>query len=207
MRDSFDILKFLKSKNLLENSPKLWWPNAGTEKIIWTAILTQRTKWENVEKSMKNLEENKIDDMFSISQVSTIELANFIQPSGFKNQKSKRLKQLAINIIEDYQDFNTFQKNVTRQWLLSQKGIGEESADGILCYCCLQDEMVVDNYTYKLLKEFDFELEEYDEIKDFIVYGVEKNYTKICDLYGYEIGLNEIYARFHGKIVEYMKNK
>ena len=47
--------------------------------------------------------------------------------------------------------------------------------------------MVVDKYTYKLLKKFDFELEEYEEIKDFITHGVNKNYDNICALYGYEI--------------------
>ncbi len=205
MENSFDILKFLKEKNLLNKSPKLWWPNAGSETIIFTSILTQNTKWENAQKSMDNLEKNNINNILNMSKVSIEELTILIKPSGFKNMKAKRLKQLAINIIEDYEDFNYFQENVDREWLLSQKGIGEESADAILCFCCLRDEMVIDKYTYKLLKEFDFEFERYEDMKDFIMSGVNKNYNKICDLYGYEISLNEIYARFHGKIVEYMK--
>jgi endonuclease-3 related protein len=65
--------------------------------------------------------------------------------------------------------------------------------------------MVVDKYTSKLLSRFGYEFESYEELQEWLVYGINENYDKISKLYGYEISLNRIYCRFHGKIVEYMK--
>jgi endonuclease-3 related protein len=65
--------------------------------------------------------------------------------------------------------------------------------------------MVVDSYTKKLLLSYGYEFETYDEIKDWLEFGINENYDKITQIYDKTIELNEIYARFHGKIVEYMK--
>lgn len=88
-----------------------------------------------------------------------------------------------------------------REWLLAQKGIGEESADSILCYACRQEAMVVDAYTARLLASFGYSFESYAELQAWIEDGLVSNLSKINQLYGKEIGLNELYARFHGKIV------
>jgi endonuclease-3 related protein len=64
IKDSFDLLKFLKKQNLLENSPEFWWPNSNDFEITIGAILTQNTKWENVEKSLKNLKDLNIDTSY-----------------------------------------------------------------------------------------------------------------------------------------------
>ena len=143
-------------------------------------------------------------------QLAHIDLTLFTQlitPSGFKNQKAKRLKTICQNILEDFGDFESFQNSVSREWLLQQKGIGAESADAILCYACGQEQMVVDAYTNRLLKEFGYEFESYDELKDWLEFGINENLDKIVEFYEYEISLNEIYCKFHGKIVEYMKRK
>ena len=132
-------------------------------------------------------------------------LINAITPSGFKNQKASRIKQISRNIIDEFYDFENFCENVSRDWLLHQKGIGPETADAILCYGCKQEYMVVDKYTAKLLSRFGYEFESYDDIQTWIVYGINENYDKISKLYGYEISLNKLYCRFHGKIVEFMK--
>lgn len=210
--NSYDLLIFLKDLDLLKNSPKFWWPEYGTFKVVIGAILTQNTKWTNVEKSLSNLSnfiQKDCDDEFItfISQIDTSILSNLIAPSGFKNQKAPRLKLLCQNIFNDFETFDNFQKQVSRKWLLKQKGIGLESADAILCYACQRDSMVVDSYTKKLLENYGYEFETYDEIKDWLEFGINENYDKIIQNYGFDITLNEIYARFHGKIVEYMKKK
>jgi endonuclease-3 related protein len=38
-----------------------------------------------------------------------------------------------------------------------------------------------------------------------MLYGINENFDRIESLYGYEISLNEVYARFCSKIVEFMK--
>ena len=205
--NSYELLVFLKNKKLLEDEPPNWWPSNSSFDIFVGAILTQNTKWTNVEKSLENLHNLKINTLDDIIEIDMDIFINAIAPSGFKNQKSKRLKQIAKNIIEDFEDFDNFCLNVNREWLLLQKGIGPETADAILCYSCKQEYMVVDSYTNRLLKSFGYEFESYEDIQTWLVYGINENYDKIISLYGYEISLNQVYSRLHGKIVEYMKQK
>ena len=195
-KNSFEIYKFLENKNLLEYSPEYWWPNSGSFEVVLGAILTQNTSWENVKKSLNNLENYlSLDAFLSLGED---ELKLLIQPSGFYNQKAPRLLQLTKNIKTDFDDFHKFTKQVTREWLLSQKGIGEESADAILCYVCFRDEIVVDTYTKRLLKSFDIEFDSYNEYKVYLETSIRKNFD--------ESDLNLVFARFHGMIVEYLKS-
>jgi len=203
--NSYDLLLFLKKQDLIEEHLEYWWPNNNDFEILIGAILTQNTKWVNVEKSLGNLKKLDLLSLEALSQADLPLLIEAITPSGFKNQKSVRLIKLAKNILEEFSSFENFKENVTRDWLLSQKGIGQETADAILCYSCHQEYMVIDSYTNRLLKRFGYEFDSYCDIQTWIVYGINENYDKIAKLYGYEISLNKLYARFHGKIVEFMK--
>ncbi len=203
--DSYDLLIFLKSQNLIDKNLEYWWPNDNAFEIFIGAILTQNTKWENVEKSLVKLRNLGLLSLEEIVDVDVEIFINAIASSGFKNQKSKRIKLICKNILEEFYTFEQFCKSVSRDWLLSQKGIGQETADAILCYACKKDFMVVDKYTQRLLAYFGFEFENYEDIQSWCEYGINENYDKITKEYGYEIPLNKIYARLHGKIVEYMK--
>ena len=207
INNSYDLFVFLKNRNLLENSPPYWWPSHGGFETFIGAILTQNTKWENVEMSLSNLKEYEVLNLEKIAEINMQLFIKLITPSGFKNQKSKRLKQMCKNIINDFTTFESFQENVTRDWLLKQVGIGPESADAILCYACKQEEFVVDSYTNKLLQKFGYEFESYEDLKSWIEFGINENLDKISGFYEFEISLNHIYCRLHGKIVEFMKNK
>jgi endonuclease-3 related protein len=192
-KDSFEIYKFLEKQDLLSCSDKYWWPNIGSFEVVVGTILTQNTTWKNVEKSLKKLDGYlELDSFLSLDEQKLKEL---IRSSGFYNQKAPRLLKLAQNIKDEFRTFKIFQNKVSREWLLQQKGIGKESADSILCYGCFRDEMVVDSYTKRFLKTFDIEFKNYDEYKEFLEYGMKKNF-KNSDL-------NLVYARFHGMIVEY----
>ncbi len=194
-KNSFELYTFLKDKDLLLSSPEYWWPNAGTFEVLLGAILTQNTTWKNVEKSLKNL-----DGFLELEKFLTLKersLKRMIKPSGFYNQKAPRLLQLSYNIKKKYNSFENFQEHVTREWLLQQKGIGEESADAILCYACYRNCIVVDTYTKRFLKTFNIEFEKYDEYKIYLEKGLENNFHKK--------DLNLIFARFHGMIIEYNK--
>lgn len=205
INDSFDLYYFLHKQDLLRNHPINWWPSNSAFDIILGAILTQNTKWQNVEQSFKNLKKLNINSFETLLHLPMSELVLAITPSGFKNQKSQRLKKLAKNVIEEFESFDEFLCNVSREWLLSQTGIGFETADAILCYACLKDEMVVDKYTNRLVNRCGFEFENYEELKSWCEYGINENFDKITRLYENEITLNLIFSRFHGMIVEYMK--
>ena len=198
--NSYELLVELRKKNLLKNSPKYWWPNVGSFEVVLGAILTQNSKWEKVEIALNNLKNISLEEL---AEFNEFELSQMIKSVGFYNQKSKRLILLAKNILEEFGSFEEFQEFVTREWLLSQKGIGFETADSILCYACFRETMVMDSYTKRLLKKNGFEFESYDEMKEWFENGVEENWHKIADFY--ENDLNLCYARFHGKIVEFMK--
>lgn len=205
IENSFDLLAFLKNQNLLDSLPPLWWKNAGSFEVVVGAILTQNTNWKNVEASLGALESFGLLSLESLANCDILVLQSAIRQSGFFRQKSIRLQNLAQNILSDFGDFESFKESVSREWLLNQKGVGKESADSILNYACLREVMVADKYTQRLLAEYGFEFWEYDDLAGFLMRGVEENYDKVIALYGYEIELYALYARFHGKIVEYSK--
>ena len=203
--NSYELLINLKRMDLLKNKPKYWWPNVNSFEVVVGAILTQNSKWENVEKSLSNLKNAINLELEELASLDINFLASLIKPSNFYNQKAKRLIVLSKNILRDFGSFETFKKEVDRKWLLSQKGIGFESADAILCYTCMRKTMVVDAYTKRLLLKSGYEFENYDEIKEWLETGVLEHWDKLKNLY--ENDLNLCFARFHGKIVEFMKGK
>ncbi len=207
--DSFELFEFLKVKKgyLKELRDPLWWPNSATFEVVVGAILTQQTKWQKVEKALDNLKKSNLLDLESLATCDTKLLATLIKPSGFYNTKAKRLKLLSNNILRDFGSFEVFQNEVDRDWLLAQKGLGKESSDSILCYACKREVLPVDNYTAKVVKKFGYEFEEYDELKEWCESGILNNLEKIWKIYGEEKPIDEIFARFHGKIVEYAKEE
>lgn len=197
-----EIFLFLHRKNLLKNAPnKYWWPHAGTFEVVVSAILTQNTTWSNVEKSLKNLDGYLELDRFA--DLDESDLKERIRPSGFYNQKAPRLLALARAIKKEFQSFETFTQRVSREWLLAQKGIGEESADAILCYAALRPVMVVDAYTKRTLASFGIAFGSYKEYQRFLQEGIWNYWDAIAPLCSNDATL--CFARFHGMFVEYNK--
>lgn len=206
MQNSYDLLCALKNMGYLKTTrDPLWWPRSCTFEVIIGAILTQQTKWEKVEKSLVNLKEGSLISMEALSRAEVEQIATLIKPSGFYNTKAGRLQLLCQNILNEFNTFEMFQNEVTRDWLLEQKGIGMESADSILCYGCGREVFVVDSYTQRLLEALGYTFESYMQMQEWMQMGIEENLDMIKDIYKYEIELSTIYARFHGKIVEYAK--
>lgn len=206
MNNSFELLVALKNQGYFKSTrDALWWPRSGTFWVVVGAVLTQQTKWEKVEKSMENLEHLGINSLEKLATLDVERLSTAIQPSGFYNTKAKNISLLSHAILNEFGSFEAFCENVDREWLLAQKGIGEESADSILCYACKQEAMVVDAYTARLLSGFGYSFESYEALQEWMVEGLLGNVSRINQLYGKEIMLSELYARFHGKIVEFCK--
>ncbi|TLD81421.1 3-methyladenine DNA glycosylase [Helicobacter sp. MIT 11-5569] len=213
--DSFALLEFLKHKNLLpsidstyksDDSRYWWWPNALSFEVVVGAILVQNTRWEQVEIALKKLKEHNVLDVESLAKLPLEVLQEMLKNVGFFRQKALRLQALCANLLKDFGDYASFCRNVDREWLLAQKGIGSESCDAILNYALGREVMVADAYTYRLLKSFGYALESYEAMQEWLMQGVVENYAKVCALYGFAIPLNLLYARFHGKIVEYSKD-
>jgi len=189
----YDLYSALQKLDLLKDSPPYWWPNAYTFEVVVGAILTQNAQWTRVELSLQQLRNNHLLSLEALAAADMALLIECIRPSGFFKAKSRNIQTLCQNILHDFGDFETFQEMVSREWLLAQRGIGEESADAILCYGCGREVMVVDKYTQQLLGALGREYETYGDLQAW------------C-LEGFEMGeLHHSLALFHGMIVEYMK--
>jgi endonuclease III related protein len=197
LQDSWDLFSALERLKLLESSPPLWWPSYGTFEVVIGAVLTQNTQWERVKISLDNLRNLDLIDPAMLSQCHNESLMELIRPSGLFKAKAANLIRLSRNMIEEFGDFETFSLSVDREWLLSQKGIGPETADSILCYACARPAMVVDAYTARLLNAFGYEFESYDELQEWCEAGVRGYFDTVQ--------LPAAFARFHGMIVEYVK--
>lgn len=197
LSDSWELFSALEKLKLLENSPPLWWPAYGTFEVVVGAILTQNTQWERVQISLDNLRNAEILAPDLLAQTHPETLMELIRSSGLFKAKASNLIRLSRNMMEEFGDFETFVLSTDRDWLLSQKGVGPETADSILCYACTRPAMVVDAYTARLLNAFGYEFESYDELQEWCEAGIRGYFDTVQ--------LPAAFARFHGMIVEYVK--
>lgn len=175
-----DIFKFLCGLKL-EFSEFDWLENRGLSEfeLLISVILTQNTSWNNVLKALDNVRVAKIQSLETLNALETQQIATLIKPSGFYNQKAKRLKGFVSALLSEFGDMSEFKARVSRQWLLNVKGLGFESADSILNYLCQREILVVDSYTNRLAIALGYEFESYDELREFFQSGIESEQKAI----------------------------
>ncbi len=171
-----------------EYGPQHWWPcsTKNNFEIIIGAILTQNTSWNNVEKAINNLKKENMISADKISKADKNKLAELIKPSGYYNQKTERLKATAKFFKEN--------KNITRDSLLSIKGIGPETADSIILYAFNKPYFVIDAYTKRIFKRLGIkETEDYSTLQTMFTDALEKNHI--------------LFNEYHALIVRLAKEK
>ena len=170
-----------------------WWPAETFDEIIIGAILTQNTNWTNVEKAIRNLKNQNICSLKDLSNMETEVLGEIIKPSGYYNQKAKRL----INVAKEFvklrvknqpplqQDnrrlpLRAWRGEMSELWtarkiLLSINGIGPETADSILLYAFEKPIFVIDAYTIRVFSRLGlvFEKNTYDAYQDYFMKHLE----------------------------------
>ncbi|WP_456383072.1 3-methyladenine DNA glycosylase [Hydrogenimonas sp.] len=205
MTNSYELLEALHRLALpVRERDPWWWPNSGTYEVVIGAVLTQNTRWPKVEEALENLRSLEALSIEGLAKLDEELLREAIRPAGFYNTKAKRLRLLNQSIGDKFGDFETFRREVDRRWLLGKKGIGEETADAILNYACYREAMVVDAYTAALLKAFGYEFDDYRGIQAWLIEGLKNYDIKVRGLFP-DIPKAQIYALFHGMIVEYCK--
>lgn len=164
-------LDFKSVYNLLQaqHGEQDWWPGDNAFEIIIGAILTQNTAWTNVEKALANLKQANALSLPGILDVDQDSLAELIRPSGYYNQKAKRLQGFCAWLdeqggIEALQQRDTLE---LRKELLAINGIGPETADDILLFALERPVFVIDAYTRRLFSRLDLIAgqEKYDELR------------------------------------------
>jgi len=154
--------------------PQGWWPGHTRAEIIIGTILTQNTAWSNVEKAIANLRQHRALNFEALRKATRTQLAEWIRPAGYFNQKTDYLKAFAQMLHRDCEgSLNRLFRAETpklRKTLLAVKGIGPETADSILLYAAKHPVFVVDAYTRRFLNHHGFKKEalaSYDSIAVF----------------------------------------
>ncbi|WP_172200500.1 3-methyladenine DNA glycosylase [Campylobacter sp. RM16188] len=202
MRSEELLITLLNAGIKADLQDELWWPNSRSFEVIVGAILVQNTAWKNAQKALDNLKNSGNLTLERLANLDTASIAIMIKPSGFYNTKAKRLSALCKAIYEEFGSFESFKQNVSREWLLDIRGIGAETCDAILCYACEREVMCVDSYALRILAHFGYEFQSYEEAREWLE---DIDTSAVCKAYGKELSLNQIFARYHGKIVEFGK--
>jgi endonuclease-3 related protein len=164
---------------------------AGRLEIIMGAILTQNTAWTNVEQALERLRRAGIRRPADLLAVPSPRLAKLIRTSGYFNQKAKKLKGIAALFCSPHS--LSLGGAPSRAVLLSQWGIGPETADSILLYAFRVPVFVVDAYTRRLLQRVGLA-------------GGSEDYDVLQGLFhGAMVKRHRLYNEFHALIVHHAK--
>lgn len=130
------------------------WPFQGrihpaSFEVAVGAVLTQNTRWVQVERALDRLCRAGLTDAVRIRQVDEQVLQAAIQPAGFFRAKAAALRGLSGLWIP------AEPSAPSRSQLMALKGIGPETADTILLYGFEQPELIADNYLRRILSRLE----------------------------------------------------
>lgn len=132
--------------------PQHWWPADTPFEMMVGAVLTQNTRWQNVEKALERLRAAEMLNVHIMAALPLDVLAEHLRPVGYYNLKARRLSAFT-NWYRDSGGFETLSDLETgrlREALLNVSGIGPETADDILLYAFYRPVFVIDAYTRRL---------------------------------------------------------
>jgi endonuclease-3 related protein len=164
------------------------------------AILTQNTNWQNVEKAISNLKENKSLTPDRLYRLPRKKLASLIRPAGYYNIKAKRLKNFLHFFLERFggnlKNMSTVKTRMLRQQLLSVNGIGPETADSILLYALGHPIFVIDAYTKRILLRHRLIKDDagYDDMQSLFMGGLKRNARLFNEFHALFVKLGKEYC-------------
>lgn len=178
-----------------------WWPGDTRLEMMLGAILTQNTAWTNVEKAIANLRLNGAITLDALSLAPIEQIAEWIRPAGYFNQKAGYIKAM-VEAIRDRFDGSLNQlfshdTPTLREELLSWKGIGPETADSILLYAGKRPAFVVDAYTKRFLVRHGWcnEKASYDEIVKLFTDNLPENVQLFNEYHALIVRLGKEYCK------------
>ena len=191
LKDYFNVL-------IKAYGPQKWWPARTRFEVIVGAILTQNTRWKNVESAILSLRRNHMLSLAALAKTPVEELAPLIRSSGYFRQKARKLKAFVAFLEKEYggrlSRMLAAPSNEVREQLLTVHGIGPETADSILLYAGDQPVFVVDAYTRRILERHELlhGKETYEEIRALVEKSLPRDKT--------------VFNEFHALIVHVGKN-
>ena len=143
-------LQAIHDRLLAAYGPQGWWPADSAFEMMVGAILTQNTSWTNVEAAIANMKAAGLLDAKAIAACNQDQLATAIRPSGYYNQKARKLKIFADFYLSHGGEPGLRSLTSPRQVLLALHGIGPETADSMLLYALERPVFVIDAYTRRI---------------------------------------------------------
>lgn len=168
-----------------------WWHRDKPYEVMLGAILVQNTKWGNAQKALDNIGSPLTPEV--IARLPETQLAALIRPSGYYNQKAKKLHALTqwfARYDHDIQAVRRVDKHTLREELLAIKGVGAETADAILVYAIQKPSFVIDAYTRRIFSRNGLTVPKgYEQFRSMMEQALPENTKR--------------YAYYHGLMVEH----
>lgn len=140
--------------------PLGWWPAETPFEVCVGAILTQNTSWKNVERAIANLKRECVLTPHCLDVMPIEHLAELIRPSGYFNEKAKKLKSFAAFLMNEFggriEAMHAIDTDALRHRLLELPGLGPETVDSILLYALERPVFVIDAYTKRVFGRHGF---------------------------------------------------
>lgn len=196
-----ELLREIYDRLFAAFGPQHWWPAETPFEVILGAILTQNTAWKNVAAAIRNLRENGLLSYERISALAAPELAHYIRPSGFFNQKAKKIRTFCDHIARDWdgdlENFLAQDAEPLREELLRIRGIGPETADSIVLYAAFKPSFVVDAYTYRVFSRHDWIVESisYDELREHFMGALDPDVPFFQEFHALLVRTGHLYCR------------
>ena len=184
-------LKQIYTTLLNEFGHQDWWPADTPFEVVIGTVLTQQTRWTNVEQAIANLKEHGLLEPETLAQAEIELIEELVHCCGFYRQKASRLNNIA-KYFADKGIENVFSvpTDELRDEMLSLNGVGNETADSIVLYAANKPKFVIDAYTTRIME----------------CLGINGNYIRLQELFEQELPTNvDLYKEYHALIVEFAK--
>ena len=168
-----------------------WWPADTPFEVVIGAVLTQQTRWTNVEQAIANLRKHGLLEPETLAKAEIELIEELVHCCGFYRQKASRLNNIA-KYFADKGIENVFNAptHKLRDDMLSLNGVGNETADSIVLYAANKPKFVIDAYTTRIMN----------------CLGINENYIKLQELFEQELPTDvDLYKEYHALIVEFAK--
>lgn len=195
------ILLKIYQAMLSSHGHRRWWPGDTPFEIMVGAILTQNTAWKNVEKAITGLKRERLLSISGLRKVPLAKLAKVIRPSGYFNQKAKKLKALIRHMDQEYGGSLKRMKHqplpALREKLLKVWGVGPETADSILLYALEKPVFVVDAYTKRIFLRHKWidESSDYHQIQQLFMKWLPHDQKLFNDYHAQVVAVGHHYCR------------
>ena len=163
-----------------------WWGNAeSAEEVFITAILVQRSKWENVERVLKRLRKKRLINLEKLADFEREELEEIIRPIGLRKAKARRIVSSARKITKAGGLEKLKSMENVRDFLLSLKGFGKETADVFMLFALNIPTFPVSSYVRRILSRVGITDAKmgYEELRAKIVRELEEDLYELKLLY------------------------